>query len=233
MGTLATFIGKLLHRDKRLSIVQIGSMDGRSFDPIYETVVHNERIDALLVEPVPHYFEQLKRNYAGCKDRVKFENAAIFTSDCGTEMFVVNPVAFKTGDVPHWAKGISSLTNTRNALDPNYWETKGKVHTQKHGWTYGSLEKHIEKIKVQTTTFKGLLEKHSMVDAVNVIVIDAEGYDYEIVKMIDLDSENLHLIQYESANLTTEEKKNAEMLFKCKGFQIFYPSKQDTVAFRM
>jgi len=58
-----------------LSFVQVGANDGIKSDFLHERIV-KYHWRGVLVEPIPHIFEQLKKNYADC-DGLAFENVAI------------------------------------------------------------------------------------------------------------------------------------------------------------
>src|SRR5262245_37291248 len=55
-------LGKLKRNTSDIFFVEIGAMDGISFDPLYKHVVSNGW-RGLLVEPLPDLFEQLKETY--------------------------------------------------------------------------------------------------------------------------------------------------------------------------
>lgn len=74
-------------KSESCTIVQIGSNDGKSGDPVYDLVKSNTSSNVLLVEPVPYVFEQLKKNY-GSNPRFKFENAGI-NEDGSNQIFSV------------------------------------------------------------------------------------------------------------------------------------------------
>src|SRR3989344_5088239 len=85
--------------------VEIGAMDGVSFDPLY-AVVMKYRWRGLLVEPLPDLFARLKENYKDATG-VLFENAAIAEERGEKVMYRVAPQAVQQGLVPPWAGGIS------------------------------------------------------------------------------------------------------------------------------
>ncbi|MFC2167195.1 hypothetical protein ACFLQZ_04445, partial [Acidobacteriota bacterium] len=58
-------------KNSDLHIVQIGSNDGMTNDPIFQLVKKNNKWKVLFVEPVPYLFEQLVNNYSS-ESRFKF-----------------------------------------------------------------------------------------------------------------------------------------------------------------
>ena len=61
---------------KKAQIVQIGSNDGKTGDPLYPLLNSHPEWKALFVEPVPYLFKRLKNSYPDTT-RFTFENAAI------------------------------------------------------------------------------------------------------------------------------------------------------------
>src|SRR5574342_485666 len=57
-------------------VVQIGSNDGITRDPLGRLLRKKKGWKAVLVEPVPYLFERLKKNYGG-SNRFTFENVAV------------------------------------------------------------------------------------------------------------------------------------------------------------
>jgi hypothetical protein len=59
--------------------------------------------------------------------------------------------------------------------------------------------------------------------------IDTEGFDYEILKMIDFSIIKPKLIKFESVNLSISDKQSANLLLVCNGYYLF-DELGDTVA---
>jgi FkbM family methyltransferase len=140
--------------------VQIGAMDGKSFDRIYP-YVQQYKWPGLLVEPMPKEFEKLKANYAW-HNNIAFENSAIKRSSGCEVMYYVEV------DRPKTARGLSTFYPQKNNVR-KYPESV--IHT----------------IEVRCITPKELLQKHS-VSKVDLLAIDAEGCDLEILVNWDFNS---------------------------------------------
>ncbi len=52
-----------LFGEEKTSVVQIGSNDGITGDPLHKLIVKHKKWTALFVEPVPLLVEKLKKNY--------------------------------------------------------------------------------------------------------------------------------------------------------------------------
>lgn len=138
-------------------LVQIGANDGVRFD-ILRSFLIEFNTNALLVEPIPEYFEKLKNNYKD-KKNIVFENSAISINGEHNIMYKVNEKFYKF--YSEHIYGISSFN---------------KNHLIKHG----VHNKHIITTKINTINIEELLKKHNFLD-LDLLYIDAEGYDGEII----------------------------------------------------
>jgi hypothetical protein len=82
-------------------VVQIGSHNGETGDPIHELLQLNPKWKALFVEPIPHLFQVLTARYSG-RNGFRFENS-IIDSDGTTSFFTVRDQAFiENPSLPVW-----------------------------------------------------------------------------------------------------------------------------------
>ena len=115
-------ISKSLHyignNIKNVFTIQIGAMDGINFDETRE-YLDKYQWDALLVEPIPEIFNELKNNF---KDRENyiFEQSAIGNHDGQIEMLTVPlDVIEKEGLHPGF-KGVSTQYPPRNGFGSDF-----------------------------------------------------------------------------------------------------------------
>lgn len=185
--------------------VQVGANDGLTSDPIRRFVV-KYGFRGLLVEPQPDVFERLRMNYAGMSGLL-FENAAIAASDGITSLY-----RFRRGGAqPDWADGLASFS--RETLVNNNHNVKGDV----------------EEIRVATVTFSTLLARHSL-GHVDLLQIDAEGFDYELIKTINLRSFRPTIIHFEHSLLPFAVKHECFAYLSRNGYKIT-GNGPDTVAY--
>jgi FkbM family methyltransferase len=173
------------------SVVQIGAMDGINFDDT-RGFLDMYGWKSLLVEPIPVLFEELKNNF---KDRLNytFEQCAIAEHDGEIEMLTIPPdVIIKEGLHPGY-KGMSAMYPLKNGFGSDYQrdiDVKSKFGVN---------------IKVPSLTFDSLLKKHD-IENFDILICDAEGYDWNIFKQLDLNKFRPKFIRLEYINLTDEEK---------------------------
>jgi len=149
-----------------LAFVQIGANDGVMWDPLH-SVVRAYEWSGLLVEPIPEVYERLKANYAGVPN-LRFENAAIGSSDGTATLYSLDP---RPGD-PYWAGLISSLD---------------RATICSHEGLIVGVDERIVEIPVASLTLPTLVRRHQL-RLIDLLNVDAEGYDFEILKQIDFSS---------------------------------------------
>ena len=142
------------------------------------TKIKNSSI--LLVEPVPHNLEAIKKNLSEF-DNIYVEPVAISSiNEKKNFYFVKNSSISKLKK--HWASGIGSF-NKSHLLN----------HKSKR---FLIKDEDIEKVSIQTIRFKDLTKKHSITE-IDQILIDVEGFEYEILNDIDLNETKINSIMFE------------------------------------
>tara|TARA_Y200000002_G_scaffold370753_1_gene366620 strand:- start:17 stop:628 length:612 start_codon:yes stop_codon:yes gene_type:complete len=142
------------------------------------TKIKNSSI--LLVEPVPHNLEAIKKNLSEF-DNIYIEPVAISSiNEKKNFYFVKNSSISKLKK--HWASGIGSF-NKSHLLN----------HKSKR---FLIKDEDIEKVSIQTIRFKDLTKKYSITE-IDKILIDVEGFEYEILNDIDLNETKINSILFE------------------------------------
>ena len=196
------YIGKNL---KDCQVIQIGAMDGINFDDT-RGFLDLYKWKSLLVEPIPALHEELKSNF---KDRVNysFEQCAIADYDGYTEMLTIPPEVIKREALHPGYKGMSAMYPLKNGFGSDY---QRDIHVK---------TKFGVNIKVPTLMFSSLLQKHNITEF-DILICDAEGYDWNIFKQIDLKRYRPKFIRLEYINLTEEEKKLVADKLKGNGYVV-------------
>jgi FkbM family methyltransferase len=159
INILFTLLSKKL---KRVSFVQIGANDGIKNDPIFP-YVRKYQWRGILVEPLPNLFEKLVVNYEADKALV-FENVGI--GDKNEEMnFYYLPPEY---NYPDWLQQIGTFD--KNAIEfnlSNFPEVIGKVEAR----------------KIKVITLKELFKKNE-ISKIDLLIVDAEGFEYKILRQL-------------------------------------------------
>jgi FkbM family methyltransferase len=181
--------------------VEIGANDGQAFDQIGPLLAdHDWR--GIMVEPVPYVFERLRAAYAD-RPNVICENAAIADHD-GKQPFF------------HFAEADPA----ERASLPDFYDALGSFSRDTVLSHAPELEARLVETEVQTLTFESLLERHDA-GGLDLLVIDTEGYDWEILRRIDFEARRPRLILYEHFHLKTKDRIAARERLGQRGYETF------------
>jgi len=186
-----------LFENKKINqLIQIGANDGKRFDTINK-FIKKYSPHCILVEPIKEYFEQLKENYKFEKNII-FENLAISVKNELNFLYKVKQSKIEKYD--DHIKGISSF-------DIN--------HLKKHG----VKSYDIEKEKIENISISNLINKYG--NKVDLLLIDAEGYDVNIVLDLLEKSEVRPIIIFEYIHAKYQKLRNLTEVFKNKKYYFF------------
>lgn len=181
--------------------VQVGSNDGEHDDPLRELILA-DAWEGLMIEPVPYVFDRLRRNYRG-RPGIRFVNAAIGDRD-GTADFYAVSESDSDDALPEWYDQLGS------------WSLE---HILKHSPYIPGLEERIVTLEVPCMTFESLCGKFGL-EQLDVIHIDAEGYDYEIIKSIDLQRHRPAILMYEYKHLSPDDLAGCRRHLGQNGYEL-------------
>lgn len=190
----------------------VGAMDGVSHDKLHKHIIENTNWGGLFVEPLPDMFENLKNNYAG-RSNLLFENSAI-TDEEGVTNITRIPVENVDQECPIWADGISTL--------------RPEIHIISQ---HDNLKSYSVTQPVKTTKFDTLAKKYH-IRQIDVLQIDAEGYDQEIFNQIWAANFRPNVIKIEINYLTYVAIRELKNMLETHKYQCFF-ERDDLVAARI
>jgi FkbM family methyltransferase len=153
--------------------VQVGANDGISFDNLFQFNRKN-KTSGLVVEPLSDMFERLRYNYRS-RPSIKPIRAAVHPTASTITVHRIRPDMIY--NLPHWASGIGSL-------DPS-WHDKSGIKSD------DMIEEEVPAIHLMD-----LLKQHS-ITRLSLLQVDVEGFDAEVIKMLDFDVIRPAIIKYE------------------------------------
>ena len=179
------------------SVVEIGAMDGVLFDRLHRHIT-DKRWDAVLVEPIPDMCERLRRNYEGC-EWVRCVNVAIAEATGPLTMMRIDPSVVQAG-VSDWLLGISSAL-------------------ERPGLAYfaGAVLREV----VRGLTFEDFTREFA-IDRIDVLQIDTEGYDWRILKQVDLGRWRIGVLHVELIHTLPSERLEAFRALHLAGYAYTY-----------
>ncbi len=190
--------------------VQVGANEGGAGDPIYE-IVRQYKLPGLLIEPQTAAFERLKEAYRQM-GQIRLENVAIASERGSKTLYKLNPQYAHL--YPHDPSGIASFNAD---------------HIAKHVPGGASIPDLILEETVQAIPLGELLEAHH-VQRIDLLQIDAEGYDFEILKMVDFRRFRPTLINLEHLHLSLADCNACLELLVSQGYMIHF-GPDDIVAY--
>ena len=175
----------------------VGAMDGKSHDGLFEHANRNQNWSGILIEPIPEYFEQLKDNY-GNRDNLIFENVAITEAEEDRNIYRI-PSDIVGKDVPEWANGISTFLPDGGAIAELFEKTVTET--------------------VKCVTFESLKQKHD-INKIDILQIDAEGYDFNIFQQIWVSGIRPKIICVEVVRMSLGDQKILRETLLGEGYQV-------------
>ncbi len=186
-------------RTEDFFFIEIGANDGVTQDILHQHI-GKYRWGGILVEPVPYYFEKLKRTYEA-DDRLALENVAISDKDEVRDFYRVRE---GVSHFPYWSEGLGSF-------DLNV--------VLSHRWAMPDISDYIVTEEVKCIALRSLLLKHD-VKKIDLLSIDTEGYDYEIIKQIDFDKLSPLVLIYEHKHMKRDERKRCESMLRAHRYAL-------------
>ena len=174
--------------------VQVGANDGVSFDSLYWFVT-THGATGLVVEPLADMYELLKYNYRSYP-RIVPVRAAVHPSRATVTLHRVRPGSWD--HLPPWATGIASV-------DP-LWHRISQIP-----------DEEIVTEEVPAVHLMTLLADYG-ITRLSLLQIDTEGFDVEVVKMIDFGVIRPSIIKYEAVRPGAQD--DAERLLRLQGYRL-------------
>lgn len=193
------------------SFVQIGVSDGYYLDPL-QKFLKRFRCTGLFVEPDSNMLSLVKIRYKkSSSGRYTYKNLAVSDKAGKMNMYYLKPI------VKHWRSGHLSRTSS---LD--------RQHVIKHSRWYSGVA--LSSYIVDCLTFNELM-KEQEITQVDLVAIDAEGYDGRIIKSIDFARCQPVFIWYEHHNLSESQRKEVANLLTLQGYS-FVEFGMNTLAYK-
>ena len=165
---------------------QIGTNNGN--DLFRELVKKNKPDTVILVEPNVNLINEIKRNYSGIKNVYIYNNAIYYNNDEEIELYI----PAKNGIIGTRAdNGITYNTGHFSLVPMNDWGNKNDM----------------VKITTKSITFDKICSSHNITN-IEYLQIDTEGFDTEIIKMIDLSKYKINKIRFEKWGFESERFTN-------------------------
>ena len=154
---------------------QIGTNNGN--DMFRDLVIKNKPDMVILVEPNENLIEEIKKNYIDIENVYIYSNAIYYNDDELVELYI----PAKNGIMGTCADNNNIYADAHFSLLPmNDWGKKSDM----------------VKLIAKSITFDKICNIHNITN-IEYLQIDTEGFDSEIIKMIDLSKYKIYKIRFE------------------------------------
>jgi FkbM family methyltransferase len=186
-------------RGQGITVLQVGACDGVYNDPIRHCVTRAST-RAILIEPNPLAFARLKQTYEGLPN-VTLVQAAIGNQDGDAYLYRAK------------STGISGSEVDRTLQVASF----SRAHLAYHG-----VKAHeIERITVPCRTLASLVGEFGL-DKIDLLQIDAEGFDADVVRMALKMPILPDCINFEHLHLTKADRQTLFDTLKVSGYVLGY-----------
>lgn len=204
------FLRTTIESRPAFSILQVGAYDGVSNDAIHDLLGAYEHVRAVLLEPQAGPFSSLQKRWEG-SSRV-FPVRAALSDATGERPLYVIADAFK--HVHPFPDQVSS-----------FYRSRVELACSRYAWRPSA--DYITSVPVPTIDWRTLVQRYGRFD---LVAIDAEGYDAEILKQIDMKETSPDIILYEHVLLPRRVRKRCEQLLISHGYSVRRVNQNDTLA---
>lgn len=191
----------LVRDSSSITFIQVGANDGETNDPLCRHLDKYEWRGAL-IEPEPAAFERLRGRY-GCRPGIQLYNCAV----AGAE-----------GTLTLFFDGSGASDVLRQKTSSNL------EHLVRHGVRKSSIQSR----EVRAVTVCGVIEELRL-EALDLLVVDAEGMDFDIVSGALTDGPTPRVIFFEHVHMNREQRCSILKLLDEYEFQ-YVEDYKDTLA---
>jgi FkbM family methyltransferase len=199
---------RMLERGE-FTFVQVGAFDGRRYDPIYEWV-RAFGWHGLLIEPQPKFFAELTANYAGAEG-LEFRQIAVGTTRERRPFY--------------WVEIEEGVTRDAGMIASFDRET-----LLKHREFISGLDSLIRSEEIECEPLNDVLAGLPG-GRLDLLQIDVEGYDHELIRIVDLERFSPSIVRFEHQHLTPAQHDASIRRLVAHGYLIAL-EEHDTLAFR-
>lgn len=197
-GTLSSFIDLFSRNNDEITVVQIGANDGFDRDPIHK-FIKRDNWKGVLLEPQKEVYEQFLEKLHRKSKGIHTVNAALDYNDGAKPIY---KIAFSNA---RWATGLTTFDRPvlEKALKSDYVLECAKNEGIEIPTAENRLIKEEEVAVISPAT---LINKYNL-KKIDWLQIDTEGFDYEVIKMFNIQKTQPKVLVFEHYHLSKNEKQ--------------------------
>jgi FkbM family methyltransferase len=210
-GSLSEFLHNFSRKKSPVTFLQIGANDGFVYDPLHK-FIKRDNWRGIMLEPQPDVFREYLERLHRKRPEITLLNAALELNDGKKPLY---KLAISN---ERWATGLSSFN--REVILKKVKDGSLIKHIKRQRITLPeNPEDAIVSEEVMTISPETLLAKFGP-GGFDLLAIDTEGFDYEILKMLDLDRISPELILYEEVNFDENTAKECRKYLESHGYTL-------------
>lgn len=193
------------------TVIQIGANDGITHDPVHKFIKRN-KWNGVLLEPQKYVFDKFLSKIYRKHGNISVVNAAMGYEDGTAPIY---KIGFSTA---RWATGLTTFDKA--TLEKAFSSGHVARKCKKAGTTIPADDSsHIVEESVTILSANSLIKEYQ-VQKIDLLMIDTEGFDYEVIKMFDIASNKPGLIIFEKSHLSESDYQECEKLLLDNGYDI-------------
>lgn len=209
----ALFLRRFIESQASVSVLQVGSYDGTSNDPVHDLVRGYPQVRAVLLEPQPGPFALLQTLWRDTP-RVTPLRCALADAPGERTLYVIADAHKHRHPFPDQVASFLK-SQVEFAFSRYVWRPPADA---------------ITSLAVPTSDWRTLVQTYGPFD---LVAIDAEVYDAEILHQIDLSTWPPAVILYEHRCLTRDMRRRCERLLVSHGYLVSQVNNADSLASRV
>jgi len=211
-GSLSAFLDEYSKSvGANFTVIQIGANDGITHDPIHK-FIKRDQWKGVLLEPQSEVFHVFLKHIYKNNKGIHCVCAAIGYEDGKQPIYKIGFSKMR------WATGLASFTKEKieQAFENGIVAHNCKVHgieipSDKNQWI---AEEEVEVISPYT-----LIKRYNL-HKIDLLQIDAEGFDFEVIKIFDFPNTNPAGIVFENVGLPSNDYSACLELLKRNNYAI-------------
>lgn len=209
-GSLSEFLSAYsLSKKGDFTVIQVGANDGISNDPIHK-FIKRDNWKGVLLEPQKFVFTEFTQKIYSKNTGINVLNAAIGAEDGKLPMY---KIGFSS---TRWATGLSSFS--KDQVLKAYDNGIVAYNCKKYGETIPTdKSKWISQEEVRVISPESLIREFK-IKKIDLLQIDAEGFDLEVIRIFDLKKHQPKALVFENAGLSETDYKTALRILEEAGY---------------
>lgn len=221
-GTVSEILDRFSKMHSPVTFIQVGANDGFYHDPLHK-FIRMYGWKGVMLEPQPAVFKNYLSKLHKKTQGVHAINAALSDRDGEQTMY---KIAFS--DL-RWATGLTSFRKEalEKAIDSGH---VGRLAARYGETLPARREDYIGQEKIISISPETLVRKYNL-KKIDWVQIDAEGFDFEIIKLLKIEKTQPRVIVYEKSHLSEADQSACIRLLEANGYAVTHID-ENTVAMK-